>query len=98
MSIDATAQIMTAEEVAARVTVNRVKDRDGHYWLIETTATLLDEEAARVTFRAAPGQVVMGEHVVVRDSAGDRIGHLATAVYREQLSGPACVTCTIRLR
>lgn len=67
-------------------------------WSIYTAATLTDEEAQAVTFRATPDQVRMGDFVELQDAEGTRIGHVARAEYVERWDGPAYVVVSIRLR
>lgn len=88
---------LSPEEVAARVSVRREKDRDGYHWQITTQGTLTDDEAAGITFRAEPG-IVLGEHVNVEDAEGTRIGYLASATYHERAFGPAYIVVGIKLR
>jgi hypothetical protein len=75
-----------------------VTHKRGHGWTIATEHTLTDAEAAAITFRAEPRQVVMGEFVEVADAEGTRIGHVKTAEYVERAFGPAFVTVSIELR
>lgn len=80
------------------LTVNRTQDREGKHWRIQSPETLTDAEAAAITFRAEPTDVVVGEYVEVEDANGIRIGHLATAQYKEPLFAPAFALCSIELR
>lgn len=75
-----------------------VEHKPGHGWLIASSANLTDEDAAAITFRAEPKQVVMGDYVEVSDPDGTRIGHVKTATYFERWNGPAYVNVTIELR
>lgn len=87
---------LSAEEVAARVSVRRTKDRDGHHWQIDAQGPLSDAEAAGITFRSEPG-VILGETVLVEDAGGTRVGYLKSATYHRRAFGPAYVIVTIEL-
>lgn len=88
---------LSPEEVAARATIRRTKDRDGYHWQIDVQGTLTDDEAAGITFRAEPG-IILGEHVNVEDAEGTRIGIIKSATYMERAFGPAYVVVSIALR
>ena len=83
-------------EAAGTFPVRLTRDRDG--WTVVTPDVITDEQAARFTFRAEPEDVTLGEFIQVVDAEGTRIGHLASATYHEQPTGPAYVVCTIELR
>jgi spore germination protein YaaH len=74
--------------------VRRSNDGD---WSITTAATITDKQAAAITWRANPGDVVLGAYVQVSDAGGLRIGHLATATYHKGWNQPAYVTCGLEL-
>jgi len=67
-------------------------------WVLETELALENKQAAAITFRAEPKQVVLGDYVEVRDAMGTRIGHVKTAEYFERWDGPAYVVVGIELR
>jgi hypothetical protein len=67
-------------------------------WRLSSSASLTDEEAKAITFRAAPEQVTLGSFVELADPEGIRIGHLSSASYREPLYGPGYVVVSIELR
>ena len=71
------------------------KTRQG--WKLSTTATLTDDEAKTLTFRAEPSQVTAGEFVEVIDADGTRIGDVATITYQRSLWDLGRVVCTIDL-
>lgn len=80
---------------ATQIAVEHSKGRKE--WVIRTAGTLTDDEAKAITFRADPGQVVLGAYVEVEDAEGIRIGHLSNATYHRQAFGPAYVICAIEL-
>lgn len=84
---------MSAEAVRAE----RSEDRDGWFWMIEFGTSVSDAEAEAVTWRAAPDEVVLGEHVTVRDPGGDRFGHLSHADYVRDAWTAPFVTCRLEL-
>lgn len=84
--------------IAAAIHVAREKDREGWGWTLTTEASITDEQAAAITWRATPDQVVLGEFVKVEDAGGYRIGHLSRAEYVEHTFAPAYVLCSLELR
>lgn len=89
---------MNTDTATALPAINVEQPAGTHDWRITAAGVLTDAQAAAITFRAAPKQVMLGAFVDVVDNKGERIGHVATAVYRERMDGPAYVTVTIALR
>ena len=66
-------------------------------WQIVSATPLTDEEAASITFRADPTEVVLGGYVEVIDPEGVRVGNVSTAALGRDPFGPNYVTVGLTL-